>query len=146
MIMVFGDQLAVTPAGNPTGAPIPVAPNVVCVILGSNVPTHKVGLAEGAPAVLLVTTVIIPVALPLGQSPTKGILYVNVPVCVGTPEIVIVLPLKNAATPLGKPVGVPIPVAPVVVCVIEGVIEFPKHITGVEEGKLAVVSFTIKST
>jgi hypothetical protein len=45
-------------------------------------------------------------------------LYVNVPEAVGVPEIVIVSPDQTAVTPAGKPVAVPIPVAPVVVCVI----------------------------
>ena len=43
----------------------------------------------------------------------------NVPLAVGVPLIVIVLPAKAAVTPEGKPVAAPIPVAPVVVCVIE---------------------------
>ena len=34
--------------------------------------------------------------------------------------MVIVLANQEAVTPVGKPVGVPIPVAPVVVCVIDG--------------------------
>ena len=42
----------------------------------------------------------------------------NVPDAVGVPLIVIVLPAHAAVTPAGKPVAVPIPVAPVVVCVI----------------------------
>ena len=42
----------------------------------------------------------------------------NVPLAVGVPLIVIVLPAHAAVTPAGKPVAVPIPVAPVVVCVI----------------------------
>ena len=40
------------------------------------------------------------------------------PDAVGVPLIVIVLPAHAAVTPAGKPVAVPIPVAPVVVCVI----------------------------
>ena len=42
----------------------------------------------------------------------------NVPAAVGVPEIVIVLAAHAAVTPAGNPVAVPIPVAPVVVCVI----------------------------
>ena len=42
----------------------------------------------------------------------------NVPEAVGVPLIVIVFDAKAAVTPVGKPVAVPIPVAPVVVCVI----------------------------
>ena len=39
----------------------------------------------------------------------------NVPDAVGVPEMVIVLDAQAAVTPGGKPVAVPIPVAPVVV-------------------------------
>ena len=42
----------------------------------------------------------------------------NVPAAVGVPLMVIVLAAHAAVTPVGKPVAVPIPVAPVVVCVI----------------------------
>ena len=45
----------------------------------------------------------------------------NVPDTVGVPLIVIVFPAQVADTPVGKPVAVPIPVAPVVVWVISGV-------------------------
>ena len=40
------------------------------------------------------------------------------PEAVGVPLIVIVFEAQAAETPAGSPVGVPIPVAPVVVCVI----------------------------
>jgi len=42
----------------------------------------------------------------------------KIPDAVGVPLIVIVLVAQTAVTPAGKPVAVPIPVAPVVVCVI----------------------------
>ena len=42
----------------------------------------------------------------------------KVPDAVGVPLMVIVLVAHVAVTPVGKPVAVPIPVAPVVVCVI----------------------------
>ena len=42
----------------------------------------------------------------------------NVPLAVGVPLIVIVLLAQAAVTPAGKPVAVPMPVAPVVLCVI----------------------------
>ena len=45
-------------------------------------------------------------------------LYVKVPDTVGVPLIVIVLEAHAAVTPAGKPIAVPIPVAPVVVCLI----------------------------
>ena len=42
----------------------------------------------------------------------------NVPEAVGVPLIVIVFVAHAAVTPAGRPVAVPIPVAPVVVCVM----------------------------
>ena len=58
-------------------------------------------------------------------------LYVKAPNTVGVPEIVIVLDAQAAVTPAGKPVAVPIPVAPVVVCVM-GVKEVFIHKEGAE--------------
>ena len=72
MVMVLDDQLALTPAGKPVDTPIPVAPVVVWVILGSAVLIHKVGVIEAALAVLAAVTVIVPVALPPPQPPVKG--------------------------------------------------------------------------
>ena len=46
-------KLAVTPAGKPLGAPIPVAPVVACVILVNSVLIHNVGVEDGAAAVLV---------------------------------------------------------------------------------------------
>ena len=45
----------------------------------------------------------------------------NVPETVGVPLIVMVLAFHKAVNPVGSPVATPIPVAPVVVCVIAGV-------------------------
>ena len=64
---------AVTPAGNPVAAPIPVAPVVAWVILVNAVLIHKVGVEEAAPAVLAGVTIIVPVALTLPQPPVNGI-------------------------------------------------------------------------
>ncbi len=44
----------------------------------------------------------------------------NVPDTVGVPLMVIVFPVQVAFTPVGKPVAVPIPIAPVVVWVTFG--------------------------
>ena len=44
--------------------------------------------------------------------------YSNVPDAVGVPLIVIVWAAQEAETPAGKPDELPIPVAPVVVCVM----------------------------
>ena len=82
-------------------------------------------------------TVIVPVALTLPQPPVNGILYGNVPEALGVPLIVIVLDDHDAVTPLGNPVADPIPVAPVVVCVI-AVIGVLIHTVGVEEATPAV--------
>ena len=63
----------------------------------------------------------------------------KVPETVGVPEMVIVLAAQEAVTPVGRPVGVPIPVAPVVVCVIFVKAVF-LHSVGVEEAEPAVLS------
>ena len=63
----------------------------------------------------------------------------KVPLCVGIPLIVTVLEAQAAVTPAGRPVGVPIPVAPVVVCVI-AVKAVLMHRVGVEEAVPAVLS------
>ena len=44
----------------------------------------------------------------------------NVPDAVGVPLIVIVFDAQEAVTPAGRPVAVPMPVTPVVVCVTAG--------------------------
>ena len=51
--------------------------------------------------------------------------------------MVIVLEAKAADTPAGSPVAAPIPVAPVVVCVI-GVRAVPTQRVGVDDGILTV--------
>ena len=56
---------------------------------------------------------------------------------VGVPVIVIVFDAQLAVTPDGKPVAVPIPVAPVVVCVIF-VIAVLTHADGDDEATPAV--------
>ena len=62
----------------------------------------------------------------------------NVPEEDGLPEIVITLPAHEAVTPAGRPVGVPIPVAPVVVMVI-GVSVVLMQSVGEDEGVPAVL-------
>ena len=64
----------------------------------------------------------------------------KVPLLVGVPLIVIVFEAKVAVTPDGRFVGVPIPVAPVVVWVIDGEIAVLIHKVGVEEGAETVLS------
>ena len=63
-------------------------------------------------------TTIVPVAFTEPQPPLNGTVYVNEPLAVGAPLIVIVLLAQLAVTPAGKPVAEPIPVAPVVLCVM----------------------------
>jgi hypothetical protein len=51
IVITFDAHEAVTPAGNPVGVPIPVAPVVAIVMFGDNaVLIHKVGVEEGGPA------------------------------------------------------------------------------------------------
>ena len=63
----------------------------------------------------------------------------NVPEAVGVPLIVTVSEDQDAVTPAGRPVGVPIPVAPVVIYVI-AVKAVLMHSVGVEEAVPAVLS------
>ena len=74
MVMVFEAHAAVTPAGSPVGAPIPVAPVVVWVMLVSAVPIQRVGVEDAAPAVILALTVIVPVAFAVPHPPVSGML------------------------------------------------------------------------
>ncbi len=63
----------------------------------------------------------------------------KVPAAIGVPLMVTVFDAHAALTPAGRPVGVPMPAAPVVVCVIavKGVL---MHSVGVEEAAPAVLS------
>jgi hypothetical protein len=63
----------------------------------------------------------------------------KVPEAVGVPLIVIVLDAQEAVTPAGRPEAVPMPVAPVVVCVIL-VSAVLMHRVGVEEAAPAILS------
>ena len=73
IVIVFAAQVAFTPAGNPVGVPIPVAPVVVWVMAVMAVFTHSVGEEEAAVTVISGVTVIVPVALIFPQPPVKGI-------------------------------------------------------------------------
>ena len=73
IVMVLLAQAAVTPAGSPVAVPMPVAPEVVCVIAISAVLIHSVGIEDAAPAVLLGVTTMVPVALTEPQPPVRGI-------------------------------------------------------------------------
>ena len=61
MVIVFDAKAAVTPAGKPVAAPIPVAPVVVCVIFVSKVLIQSVGVLDAAPAVLFALIVMLAV-------------------------------------------------------------------------------------
>ena len=74
MVIVLAAQEAVTPAGKPVAAPIPVAPVVVKVIAVNAVLMQSVGVEEGVPTVLSGVTVSIPVAATLPQPPFNGML------------------------------------------------------------------------
>ena len=73
IVIVFPDQLAVTPVGRPVATPMPVAPVVVCVMFVIAVFIQAVGVDDAAPDVLDVTTVIVPVAFAVPQPPVNGI-------------------------------------------------------------------------
>ena len=72
MVIVLPAQEAVTPAGNPVGVPIPVAPVVVWVIGVRATLMHTVGEDEAALVVLAVMTVIVPVAFTVPHPPVNG--------------------------------------------------------------------------
>ena len=61
------------------------------------------------------------------------------PEAVGVPLMVMVLAAQAADTPVGKPIAVPIPVAPVVVCVM-GVNAVLIHKLGELDAALAVLA------
>ena len=73
--MESASQTADTPAGRPVTVPMPVAPVVLCLILGNVVFKHNVGETDAALAVFVAVTVIVPVAtgLPVPQGPVNGI-------------------------------------------------------------------------
>src|SRR5260221_14468386 len=109
MVIVFAAQAAVTPAGKLTGAPIPVAPVVVCVMAVSAVLIHNVGEEDAALTVLVGLTVIVPVAF------TAPHLFFNDTATskISTLSLHAALPILFAAqaavTPAGKLTGAPIP-------------------------------------
>ena len=77
--MVLAAYEADTPAGKPLapGTPplvIPVALTVVWVIAVSAVLIQSVGVVDGALAVMLAVTVIVPVALTVPHPPVSGML------------------------------------------------------------------------
>ena len=69
IVITSANHDAVNPAGKPVATPIPVASVVVCVISVKAVFTHKVGVLEAKPAVIVAVTIIVPVALTVPQPP-----------------------------------------------------------------------------
>mgnify|MGYP007068355856 CR=1 FL=1 len=63
IVIVFGAQAAVTPAGNPVGVPMLVAPVVVWVMLVIKVLIHGVGEDEAADTVFVGVIVTVKAAL-----------------------------------------------------------------------------------
>ena len=57
--------------------------------------------------------------------------------------MVMVLASQAAVTPLGKPVAVPIPVAPVVICAIGVKIVLIHNVCGPDDGVTVLLGFTI---
>ena len=74
IVITLAAQAAVTPAGRPVAAPIPVAPVVLCVMLVKAVLMQSVGVVEAAPAVFAGVTVMVPVAFTEPQPPVRGML------------------------------------------------------------------------
>jgi hypothetical protein len=73
MVIVLAAHAAVTPAGSPVAAPIPVAPVVVCVTDGIALLIQTVGVDDAAVTVLFGVTLIVPVAFTAPQPPVNGI-------------------------------------------------------------------------
>ena len=72
-VIVLLAQAAVMPVGKPVAVPIPVFPEVVCVIAVKAVLIHSVGVLDAALTVLFGVTVIVPVAFTLPQPIVNGI-------------------------------------------------------------------------
>ena len=80
IVITLAAHEAVTPAGSPVGAPIPVAPVVAMVIGVSAVFIQSVGFEDGVPAVLVGVMLSVSVAV-FAQSPAVGVnVYVVVAV------------------------------------------------------------------
>ena len=97
MVIVLDAQAAVTPEGNPVAVPIPVAPEVICVILVNGVLIHRVGELDEALAVLFGDTVTELLVTRFPQALLK--LYVNLTIPAVTP----------VTTPAVETVAEPVP-------------------------------------
>ena len=74
IVITLAAHAAVTPAGSPVAAPMPVAPEVVLVMAVSAVLIQSVGVEDAVPGVFTGETVIVPVAFTAPQPPVKGML------------------------------------------------------------------------
>ena len=74
MVMVLLAHEAVTPEGKPLMEPIPVAPVVVCVMLGDKAVLIHVVRSVIVLKLLVAFTIILPVALTVPQPPVNGTL------------------------------------------------------------------------
>ena len=72
IVIVLAAQAAVTPAGRPVGAPIPVAPVVACVMFVRAELMQIVGVDDAAETVLLALTMMVPFALTDPHPPVSG--------------------------------------------------------------------------
>ena len=71
MVITLEAQAAVTPAGRPVAAPIPVAPVVLCVMFVKTVLIHKVCVELAAPTAKGVSPVMVHPLPPLPVARTK---------------------------------------------------------------------------
>jgi hypothetical protein len=77
MVITPATHVALNPVGRPfapdtPALEIPLAPEVVWVIVVNGVFTHRVGVEEGPETVLLAFTVMVPVAFTAPQPPVNG--------------------------------------------------------------------------
>ena len=117
-------------AVNITSSPAQIVPS------SSMRPDRSVTVIEAFGAALIM---IVPTALIVPQPPVNGILYVKIPLTVGVPLMVIRFADHDADTPVGRPIAVPIPVAPIVLWVIFVSAELIQSV-GVEDAKVTVLA------
>jgi hypothetical protein len=67
-------NIALTPVGNPVATPMPVAPEVICVMVVIALLIQIVGVDDAALVVLSGVTVIVPLADTVPQPPVNGML------------------------------------------------------------------------
>ena len=139
MVIIFAAHAAVTPAGNPVAAPMPVAPVVVWVIGVSAVLIHNVGVDDAVPDCIGCCDRDRTCCTDCSAASCKRYAVIKCSDAVGVPLMVIVFAAHAAVTPAGNPVAVPMPVAPVVVCVI-GVSAVLIHSVGVDDACLTVLA------